>query len=91
MKRLIAVALAATVAAACSKDPPEVVMVAAEPPPLALPAECTSRDPAWVALPDADVRRDAAARNYAANRRQYSEITGKRAVCRAAITAAKRG
>jgi len=76
----------------CAKDPPEIVMVTAEPSPLALPAECTSRDPAWQPLPDADVRRDAAARNYASNRRQFSEVLGKRAVCRAAITAStKRG
>ena len=77
--------ISSIVFAGCAKEPPQIVMVSAEPVQIHLPAECTSRDPAWQALPDADVRRDAAARNYASNRRQYSEILGKRSVCRAAI------
>ena len=77
--------------AGCEKPAPEIVLVAAEPAKINLPAECTSRDAAWQSLPDTDVRRDAAARNYAANRRQYSELLGKRSVCRSAIIAQKRG
>ena len=91
MKTYIA-GMMAILCMACEKPAPEIVLVNAEPAPLSLPVECTSRDSAWQSLPDADVRRDAAARNYAANRRQYSELLGKRSVCRAAINAQqKRG
>lgn len=80
-------AMITIVATGCAKPPPEIVMVTAEPAQINLPAECTSRDPGWQALPDADVRRADAARNYASNRRNYSEVLGKRSVCRAAINA----
>ena len=73
----------------CAKESntPAMVMVTASPPPLVMPPECTNRDPAWVALPDQDIRRDAAARNYAVNRRQYSELLGRRRICRESILA----
>ena len=84
--------IASVVLFGCGKPPPEIVMVTAEPAQITLPAECTSRDPGWQALPDADVRRSDAARNYAANRRQYSEVLGKRSICRSAInTQIKKG
>ena len=93
MKTRICIAAMITLACiGCEKPAPEIVLVTAEPAQINMPAECTSRDLAWQALPDADVRRDAAARNYAANRRQYSELLGKRSVCRSAINAQqKRG
>lgn len=53
----------------------------------ALPSECTIRDQAWVNLPDGDVRRSDAARNYRLNKSQYRRLIKRRAVCRAAIQA----
>lgn len=70
----------------CTKDDvPVITVVEAEPP--ALPAECTAPDAAWQKLPDGDVTRAQAVKNYDANKRQYSRIITRRSVCRAAINA----
>lgn len=89
MKKAIAIFLALALAA-CSKDEvPIVTVVEAEPVPL--PAECTSADPPWVKLPDADVTRSTSVKNYDANKRQYSRVLARRAVCRAAIQSTSKG
>lgn len=86
LSRLLAVVLAFAVAG-CEKAPPEIVIVSAEPAAPVLAAECTDADPAWLELPDADVRRAEAARNYRLNKGRYRTLLAKRRVCRAALAA----
>lgn len=71
----------------CAKPPPEVVIVSADPLPLNLPDECVSRDPRWTHLPDAAIMKKDLPRNSSINQAQYSEILGRRSICRAAINA----
>lgn len=89
MKRLLALSVA-TILAGCAPDAAPVVTMV-EPAPVSLPSECTSGDPAWVNLPDKDVKRSEAAKNYDTNKRQYNRVLARRSVCRAAITAAQKG
>lgn len=81
-------ALLALAFAGCTKDEvPIVSVVEAEPP--SLPAECTAPDAAWKELPEADVTRSEAVKNYDTNKGQYNRILNRRSVCRAAINASK--
>lgn len=74
----------------CTKDEvPIVSVVEAEPP--SLPAECTAPDAAWKELPEADVMRSEAVKNYDQNKGQYNRILNRRSVCRAAINAISKG
>lgn len=90
MKAVLIAAVAALALAGCDKDAvPIVTVVEAEP--VTLPPECTAADARWAPLPDKDVTRSEAARNYDTNKRQYFRIVARRAVCRAAIQATNRG
>ena len=83
-------ALLALALAGCTKDEvPIVSVVEAEPP--SLPAECTAPDAAWKELPEADVTRSEAVKNYDTNKGQYNRILNRRSVCRAAIIAISKG
>lgn len=82
--RAFAVVLVLALAGCASKKGAPVVAFA-DLGPSALPAECTIRDQSWVNLPDGDVRRSDAARNYRLNKSQYRRVLKRRAVCRAAI------
>lgn len=76
--------------AGCTKDEvPIVSIVEAEPP--SLPAECTAPDAGWKELPEADVVRSEAVKNYDTNKGQYNRILNRRSVCRAAINAISKG
>lgn len=86
MKPLIALIIAMLLAA-CAKEPPEVVMVSTAPPTPSIAAECTSQDPVWAELPDADVRRGEAARNYRLNKDRYRSLLANRRICRASLDA----
>lgn len=86
MKPLTATSLA-LVLAACAKEPPQVVMVSAAPAVPVIASECTSADPMWVDLPDADVRRALVARNYLLNKDRYRSLLAKRLICRASLNA----
>ena len=88
MKRAI---ILAVLVSGCATPKTEVVTVAAAPVQIELPAECTNKDPSWKALPDQDIRRDEAARNYQANKRQFNALIGKRRVCRSGIEQLKKG
>lgn len=77
--------------AGCAKEPPQVVMVEPEHTKVELPMECTVLDPSWVKLPDKDVSQAEAARNYSQNKSQYRKILNRRSVCRAAVTAYRKG
>lgn len=90
MKRALQIVTALALSG-CAKDPPQVVMVEPERQVLDLPAECTVSDPFWVKLPDKDVSQAEAARNYSANKLQYRKILNRRSVCRAAVTAYRKG
>lgn len=79
--RFAFVALACLVAG-CADEAPIVTMI--EPEPVTLPAECTMTDARWVDIPDRDVTRSEAVKNYDANKDQYSRVLRRRAVCRAA-------
>lgn len=73
-------------AGCAAPEPPRVVAMAMEPPRPALPAECRAPDPGWEPLPkDRDVTVSEAARNYRTNKTRYRALTGRRAVCRAAL------
>lgn len=85
--RAVAPAVVAAMLAACAKDPPEVVLVSQAPAIPVIAAECTSPDPAWTELPDADVRRSEAARNYRLNKDRYRSLLAKRRICRASLDA----
>lgn len=74
----------------CTPAPPEIVLVQPEPAPLVLPAECTSRDPAWAVLPDTAIKKTDLPRNARSNELQYGDLLGKREICRAAINASKK-
>jgi uncharacterized lipoprotein YajG len=88
MKLLIPIAAVALLLAACAKDePPQVVLVTQPPAPPSIAAECTDADAAWVELPDADVKRGEAARNYRTNKDRYRSLLAKRRVCRAGLKA----
>ena len=69
---------------ACS---PEPTVVAVPLKPIQYPPECTSPDPAWVELPDADVKLSVAARRERLNKNNYNSVIGKRSVCRKAHNA----
>lgn len=86
MRPLLPIAIAILVAA-CSKEPPEVVLVSAAPAVPVIAAECRSPDPAWVDLPDADVRRSEVARNYRLNKDRYRSLLARRGICRASLAA----
>lgn len=73
----------------CSaKDAAPIVSVI-EPEPIALPAECTAPDAAWLEVPDADVLRSEAVKRDDENKGRYTRILHRRSVCRAAIKASK--
>lgn len=80
-----------TLLAACEKPAPQIVMVEPEATRVELPGECTVSDPSWVKLPDKDVSQAEAARNYSQNKLQYRKILNRRSVCRAAVTAYRKG
>lgn len=92
--RLFSVALACLALAGCASwpfgepEPPppfDVVVTHAKP---SVPPECSpSGDPKWKNLPDADVPRSAAARNYKGNKDQFTKLSGKRSVCGDALKA----
>lgn len=69
----------------CSGDGVPVVMTSLA----AAPTECTSPDPAWKSLPDSDVTRSQAARNYQTNKEAFKTMRSNRAICRAGIKAAQ--
>lgn len=80
--------IAAAVLAGCAKEPPEVVLVAAETPPPAIAAECDDRrDPSWQELPDRDVRRSEGARQHDANKDRVRALKSARRICRGALEA----
>lgn len=84
--------LTTTVVMACDKPAPEIVFVTAEPAAVTWPSACTSPDPKWSKLPDSDVRKSDIPRNDEKNKTNYTEILGKRDVCRAAhLAQQKRG
>ncbi len=87
MRHAILIAAAALLAAACAKAPPPVSVVSEPAPAPLLPAECTSPDPAWRDLPDADVTRSSVARLWRVNRNAYRQVVGARRVCRASLAA----
>ena len=65
----------------------DVVTVAQKYTPPPLPAECTSKDPEWKVLPDTDLDKATLPRNDRINANAYTEVLGKRRVCRKAIQA----
>ena len=73
---------------ACAKEP-EPVLVAVPTKQIEMPVECTSADPKWADLPDADVKQSVAARTWRINKDNYNQVIGKRKVCRAAKAASK--
>ena len=83
----VMLAIAAT---GCAKEEVPLISVVEAAPP-SLPAECTSPDAAWKELPDADVTRSEAVKNYDQNKGQYNRILHRRSVCRAAINAISKG
>lgn len=97
--RAVVPVFVAVMLAACAKDPPEVVLVSPAPAVPIIPAECLpctaadreqsrcNHDPAWTELPDADVRRSEAARNYRLNKDRYRSLLAKRRICRASLDA----
>lgn len=79
---------AALALGACTKDPPEVVMVAAETPPPAIVAECDdARDPRWQELPDRDARRSDGVRQHDSNKDRMRELKALRRTCAASLAA----
>lgn len=82
-----AVLLLAIGLAGCGPDPKELppVVLSSPPPTPSIAGECTSADPDWVELPDADARRSSLARNYRVNKTQYRALIAKRRVCRASL------
>ena len=84
--------LASILVMGCEKPPPEIVVVAAEPPRVTWPAACTSDDPQWQKLPDREVYKSDPPRYDQTNHTNYTEILGKRNACRAAhLAQQKRG
>lgn len=83
MKRLIL--LATVVLAGCGGNGVPVVWTKLAQ--TEAPAECTNSDPKWTELPDADVKRSDAARNYQANKEAFKSMRSNRAVCRAGLKA----
>lgn len=83
MKRLIVLATVAL--AGCGGDGVPIVMTSLA----GTPTECTSRDPRWTPLPDTDVTRSQAARNYQTNKEAFNAMRYRRAICRAGIKAAQ--
>ena len=79
-----AVLITLVVAGCSAKDAAPVVSVV-EAAPVALPAECTAPDAAWMDLPDGDVSRSAAVKQHDTNKGRYKRILARRSVCRAAI------
>ena len=87
MNRTLIVAIALGLAA-CDKQPEPVwVAVATEEKEPALPAECTSKDAAWRALPDTDIDMATLSRTDGANAEAFSSMSSKRRICRVAILA----
>jgi hypothetical protein len=82
MKALILIA--AVMLAGCS-NPVVVTSLAG------VPNECLSSDPAWKQLPDSDVSRSEAARNYQTNKEAFKSMRSNRAICRAGLKAAQKG
>lgn len=82
--------VAALALCACSKPEPEIVLVEPEPQPIEYPAECVSDDPAWVAMPDSDLDKKTLPRITKKNETNYSEVLGKRRVCKRALIAQSR-
>lgn len=70
--------------AGCSGDVPVVMTSLAS-----VPTECTSSDPNWKSLPDSDVTRSQAARNYQTNKEAFKSMRSNRAICRAGLKAAQ--
>lgn len=86
MKALL-LALCALVLCSCAKDapPPEVVTVVAACPSPAVPVECTAPDPAWQSLPRTAIDKKTLPRWERKNFAAWTDVTGKRSVCRNAI------
>jgi hypothetical protein len=78
-------AMLAIVVSGCSGDGPVVMTSLAS-----APTECTSSDPHWTELPDSDVTRSQAARNYQSNKEAFKSMRSNRAICRAGLKAAMR-
>jgi PBP1b-binding outer membrane lipoprotein LpoB len=85
--RALLVLLFALLLAGCSKEPPQVVLVTAEPATPAIAPECTDVDKSWAELPDDDISRKTGARNYDQNRSNYRVLLHKRRICRASLQA----
>lgn len=83
MKRLIILATVAL--AGCGGNGVPVVMTSLAT--TQAPGECTSSDPRWTPLPNSDVTRSQAARNYQTNKQAFNSMRSKRAVCRAGLKA----
>lgn len=84
----LAVLLLALALAGCggkTADTTDFVTVAQPYKPPPLPAECTSKDPKWTVLPDADIDKATLPRTDRINANAYTEVLGKRRVCREAI------
>jgi hypothetical protein len=89
ISNICGVAVISVILAGCSaKDAAPIVSVV-EAEPVALPAECTDPDAAWMELPDGDVTRSAAVKQHDTNKGRYTRILHRRSVCRAAIKASK--
>lgn len=87
-KIAIAVLITLVVAGCSAKDAAPIVSVV-EAEPVALPAECTDPDAAWMELPDGDVTRSQAVKQHDTNKGRYTRILNRRSICRAAIKASK--
>ncbi|WP_414461841.1 hypothetical protein [Hyphomicrobium sp. DY-1] len=86
MKRIVL--FATVVLAGCGSDPVPAIMtqLATVDP----PRECSTSDPKWTELPDADVKRSEAARNYQTNKEAFNAMRYRRSICRAGVEAAKK-
>ncbi len=71
----------------CSKEPPEIKLVAAPPEPPRYAAECVSKDKPFPTLPDRDISLDEAARDRRLAKDRYGELLDKRVVCRDSLLA----
>lgn len=92
MKQILAILALATFAlAGCDKAPPEVVVVTQEADPPPLPTECVSDDPKWQTYPDDVIDKKSVARHEKENEANFSEVSGKRRTCRAAILKDQKG
>lgn len=82
---IILLAMVAILFVGCGKPDPEIVTVAVASPPPRAPAECFTADPAWVDVPDADVKRSQAVRINRRNKSNYAYVLGNRSTCRAGL------